>query len=155
MRRLPLRGECADAVTVIDAFGFFETEDENQQVLREAARSLRHGGRLAMKVANGGPILDAFQQTDRQQRDGVVVDISREVAPNQPQLIERISIHGSRGSGAYERRQRLYRADELRSALERAGFVGVSVFASPDGSRFEADLSPAMWAVGERSTMLA
>jgi ubiquinone/menaquinone biosynthesis C-methylase UbiE len=55
MRRLPFRSECAAAVIVIDAFGFFETEEEHDAILREAARVLTTGGRLGLKVVNGGP----------------------------------------------------------------------------------------------------
>lgn len=45
MRRLPLRTASVDATLVMDAFGFFEAEDENEAVLREAARVLILGGR--------------------------------------------------------------------------------------------------------------
>ena len=46
MRRLPFLSECADAVIVMDAFGFFETNDEHDAILREAVRVLTPGGRL-------------------------------------------------------------------------------------------------------------
>jgi ubiquinone/menaquinone biosynthesis C-methylase UbiE len=38
MRRLPFQSECANAVMMMDSFGFFETEEEHEAVLREAAR---------------------------------------------------------------------------------------------------------------------
>ena len=50
----------------------------------------------------------------------------------------------------YKRRQRLYRAEELRAALEHAGFAVVGVFARPDGTLFEPTVSPRMWIVGQR-----
>lgn len=34
MRRLPVRSGCAGAVIVMDAFGFFDTEEEHQAILR-------------------------------------------------------------------------------------------------------------------------
>jgi SAM-dependent methyltransferase len=76
MRRLPFRAECAGGAIVMDAFGFFDTEDQHEAVLREAARVLTADGRLAMKVVNGGPVLDAFRDTDREERDGVVVSVA-------------------------------------------------------------------------------
>jgi SAM-dependent methyltransferase len=66
MRRLPFRSACAGAGIVMDAFGFFDTEDENEAVLREVAQVLTPGGRLALKVINGGPVLAAFRETDRE-----------------------------------------------------------------------------------------
>ena len=77
MRCLPFRSGCADAAIMMDAFGFFDTEEEHDEVLREAARVLTTGGRLMLKVVNGGPILDAFRETDREERDGLVISVSK------------------------------------------------------------------------------
>ena len=150
MRQLPFRSGCADAAIVMDAFGFFDTEQEHEAVLREAARVVTAGGRLAMKVVNGGPVLDDFRETEREERDGVVVLVSNTLATNPPRMTQRMSISGSRGHGRYERRQRLYRVDELRAALERAGWSVMGVFANPDGTPFEPTESSTMWIIGRR-----
>ena len=153
MRRLPVRSECADAVIVMDAFGFFDTEEEHDAILREAARVLTKGGRLALKVVNGGIVLNPFRDRDREERDGTVVSVHRTLALDPPRMTESISVSGSRGHGEYERRQRLYRAGELRAALEHHGFAVVGVFARPDGTPFEPTVSSAIWIVGQRGTV--
>jgi ubiquinone/menaquinone biosynthesis C-methylase UbiE len=150
MRRLPFRSGCADAAIVMDAFGFFDTEAEHEAVLREAARVVTIGGRLAMKVVNGALVLDDFRETAHEERDGVVVLVSNTLAVDPPRMTQRINVSGSRGRGEYERRQRLYRVDEVRSALEHAGFSVVGVFAHPNGTPFESTVSAAMWIVGQR-----
>jgi len=150
MRRLPLQSACAGAAILMDAFGFFETEEENGAVLREAARVLTTGGRLGLKVVNGGQVLATFRETDREERDGTVVSISRTLTFDPPRMTERISLSGSRGHGEYERRQRLYRVEELRVALEDAGLTVVDVFARPDGAPFEPTASSTMWIVSQR-----
>ena len=150
MRRLPFRSKCADAVIVMDAFGFFDTEQEHEAALQEAARVLTTSGRLGLKVVNGGPVIDAFRESDREERDGTVVSVSRALTLDPPRMTERISASGSRGHGEYERRQRLYRVEELRAALERNGFAIVGVFAGPDGAPFEPTTSSTMWIVGQR-----
>src|SRR4029453_2236572 len=43
MRWLPFRSECASAAIMMDAFGFFETEEEHEAVLQETARVLTTG----------------------------------------------------------------------------------------------------------------
>jgi ubiquinone/menaquinone biosynthesis C-methylase UbiE len=150
MRQLPFQSGCADAAILIDAFGFFETAGEHDAVLREVARALTKGGRLALKVVNGGPIPKTFRERDREERDGTVISIARTLSFDPPRMTERISVSGSRGDGEYERRQRLYRVEELRAALEHAGFLVVDVFARPDRTPFEPMTSSAMWIVGER-----
>jgi SAM-dependent methyltransferase len=150
MRRLPFRSECADGALVMDAFGFFDAEADHDAVLLEAARVLKPSGRLGLKIVNGGPVLDAFRERDREERDGTVVSISRTLALDPPRMTERITISGNRGPGEYERRQRLYRVEELRTALEHAGVRTVSVFAGPDGTPFEPAVSSVMWMVGQR-----
>jgi len=150
MRRLPFRSACADAASVMDAFGFFDTEEENEAVLREVARVLTTGGRLGLKVINGGPVLAAFRETDRDERDGTVVSVFRTLTLDPPRMTERIRISGNRGNGEYERRQRLYRVEELRAALDDAGFTVVDVLARPDGGPFEPAVSPTIWIVGQR-----
>jgi ubiquinone/menaquinone biosynthesis C-methylase UbiE len=150
MRRLPFRSECADAAIVLDALGFFDTEEEHDAVLLEAARVLATGGRLVLKVVNGGMVLDDFHETAREEREGTVISISNTLTFNPPRLTQRVTISGDRGHGEYERRQRLYRVDELRTVLEHVGFSVMGVFAGPNGAPFEPALSSTMWIVGQR-----
>jgi ubiquinone/menaquinone biosynthesis C-methylase UbiE len=150
IRRLPVRPQSCDGVVLMDAFGFFEADDENERVLVEAARVLAPGGCLAVKVVNGELILASFRGTDREERDGVVVTISRRLTGEPARMIERVSISGSRGNGQYERRQRLYRADELLTGAKRVGFAVVNVFADAYGALFEPATSPRMWVIAQR-----
>jgi hypothetical protein len=96
------------------------------------------------------PGLNTFREKDREERDGTVVSVSRTLTLEPPRMTERISVSGSRGHGEYERRQRLYRVEELRAALEHAGVAVVGVFSRPDGTPFEPTVSSTMWIVGQR-----
>jgi len=150
IRRLPLQSRIFASAILIDAFGFFETDEENEAVLSEAMRVLAPGGRLGLKVVNGAPILASFRETDREEREGVVVTISRRLAPERARMTENVIVRSPRGNGEYERHQRLYRSDELCSALERAGFMDVQVFASSNCATFDATASETMWVFGQR-----
>ena len=81
----------------------------------------------------------------------MVISVSSTLTMDPPRMTQRISVSGARGQGEYERRQRLYRVEQLSAALEHVGFAIVGVFASPDGATFEATVSSAMWIVGQRS----
>jgi len=150
MRQVPLRSGCAHAVTLCDAFGFFDSDEEHDAVLREAARILIPGGRLAIKVVNGGMVLDDFRETERQELEGVAISITNTLTHDPPRLTQRVSIRGARGDGEYERRQRLYRADELCAVVTRGGFSKVDAYAGADGARFDPAASSAIWIIAER-----
>ena len=104
-----------------------------------------------LKVVNGVPILRAFRETSREERDGVVISISNTLTMDPPRMTQRISVSGPGGGEEYERRQRLYRAEELGTALEHAGLTIVGIFARPDGATFEPAVSSTIWIVGQRS----
>ena len=150
MRRLPFGGQCADAVLIMDAFGFFETEDDDEAAVGEARRILRNGGLLLMKVVNGVPIVAAFRHTAHEQHDGSEVSIANTLTLDPPRMTQRLRIRGSRGEGDYERRQRLYRVEELQAMLERAGFSVAAVFSNADGVAFAAAESSTIWIAARR-----
>ena len=101
MRRLPFRSGCAGAAIVIDALGFFDTEEEHRAVLLEASRVVTIGGRLALKVVNGGLVLDDFREAACEEREGVVVSVSNTLTLDPPRLTQRIRVSGTRGQGEY------------------------------------------------------
>jgi SAM-dependent methyltransferase len=151
IRQAPLRSEFFAGAILIDAYGFFETDEENQAVLGEVRRILAPGGRVGLKVVNGAPILAAFRERDREEREGVVVTISRRLALEPARMTEKVIVTGSRGDGEYERHQRLYTSDEMSSGLKQMGFSWVKVLASSQGAAFEPATSTTMWAFGQRT----
>jgi SAM-dependent methyltransferase len=150
VRRLPLGSAWFSAAILMDAFGFFEAEEENEAVLAEIVRVLAPGGRVGLKVVNGATILANFRGADREERDGTLVTLSRTLAMEPPRVRERIVVSGPGGTGEYERRQRLYTAEELCAALERAGLSVEGVFSSAQRAAFEPAASPTMWVIGRR-----
>ena len=150
MRQLPFRSQSFQAAILFDAFGFFDLEKENEDALRELARVLAPGARLALKVVNAEPILRGFRPADSEERDGVVTEISRTLTLDPPRLMEQLVISGRHVGGRYERRQRLYRLEDLSAALRSAGLVIAEVLSTATGASFEPALSPAMVIIAER-----
>ena len=148
MRSLPFRESAFDAALIMDAFGFFETEDEDLAVLVEVATALRCGGRLLMKIVNGELVMNDPRLVDREERDGQVVDIARSMSGRT--MTEHITISGARGGGEYRRQQRLYRSSEMTERLAAAGVTVSSVYSSHDGATFDPATSERMWIVGTR-----
>jgi ubiquinone/menaquinone biosynthesis C-methylase UbiE len=149
MRQLPLRSRFFAGVILIDALGFFETDDEHEAVLGEVRRVLAPGGRVGLKVVNAAPILAAFRETDLEEHEGVVVRISRRLALRPARMTEKVIVTGARGSGEYERHQRLYTSAELSRTLKRIGFTGIELFANCNCAPFRPATSKTIWAFGQ------
>jgi SAM-dependent methyltransferase len=149
MRFLPVRSSHFAAAILLDAFGFFDQEEQNESVLSQIRRVLVRGGRLALKVANAEPILRSFRADDREEHDGILVQPTRAITSDPTRLIEHIVITGPSGSSEFERHQRLYRASEICAALEHVGLSVTSLSANISGSQFDPSLSPAMMIIAE------
>jgi len=147
MRQLPFCDGCANAALITDAFGFFETDQEDAAVIGEARRILSARGALAMKIVNGAVVLADFRDSEREERDGVEVAISNSLTMDPPRLIQRVRVRGARGEGHYERRQRLYRVEDLKSIFESVGLVVSAVFANTEGAAFSSTASGTIWIV--------
>ena len=153
MRTLPFGDESMQAAILFDAFGFFEQEEDNLSVLRELARVVDRGGRVAVKVANAEPIVGRFRPTDREQRGETVVEMERKLLANPSRLVEDLVITGPQGTARYQRRQRLYDVVDMTSVLEATGFTVVTVLAAVTGTDFEPATSRGMVIVGERRAL--
>jgi len=149
MRFLPIRSSHFVAAVMLDVFGFFDRDAQNESVLSQIKRVLVPGGRLALKVANAEPILRAFRANDREEHDGIVVEVTRAITSAPTQLIEHLVITGPSGRSEFERRQRLYRAPEMCAALEHAGLSVTTLAANISGSQFDASSSPSMMIIAE------
>ena len=101
IRRVPICSKSFAGAILIDALGFFESESENEMVLREAARVLVPGGRFGLKVVNGAAVLATFRSTDREERDDVTVAISRTLTSGPARMTEKVIVSGARGDGEY------------------------------------------------------
>jgi SAM-dependent methyltransferase len=150
MRSLPVRGDAIAAALLFDAFGFFETDGENEQVLRGLARVLTPGGRLALKVANAEPILADFRASDLESRSDRTIEVSRSLLSDPPRLVEDIIIRSAGTSDRFQRRQRLYRLADLRGALRRSGLDPVLEAAAMDGTPLDPGTSRTLVIVAER-----
>ena len=61
MREIEYDGEFDAVVNLFTAFGYFEEEDENQEVLNRVARALRPGGSFLIDAVNGFGLATKYQ----------------------------------------------------------------------------------------------
>ena len=125
-------------LNLFNSFGYLPTDDENLQVLREAARCVRPGGRFFLDTRN-----NTHQILYAPYHEAIRVAGKRE-------LIMRCTYHTesrrleSRWTDAKDQARlvhtasiRLYSPDELATMLEEVGFELVARYGGYDGHDFE------------------
>ncbi len=149
MRRLPSGRTYASAI-LFDAFGYFDSDQENEGVVRQIAEVLEPGGRMALAVVNGTRLLRAFKTSDSELQPGRLITIRRQLDAIRRVVREEVTVeeHGRQHMG--ERRQRLYGRDELVGIATRSHLIVRDTYGDLEGSPFDDAGSPRVVLVCER-----
>jgi 2-polyprenyl-3-methyl-5-hydroxy-6-metoxy-1,4-benzoquinol methylase len=142
MRQLAFEAEF-DHVVLIDAFGFFKTPEEDRSVLAGIAEALQRGGTAALVMVNGQRILRSFRPSDREEREGLVIETERSLEPGDV-LVEQLTFRGAGEVQRTERRQRLYRPDALTMAVRSVGLRVEGLYGDIRGRVFDSTVSEKM-----------
>jgi SAM-dependent methyltransferase len=125
MRALPWTGRFDHVLVWFTAYGYFDDE-QNRQVLAQAYRALKPGGKLLIDLNNRDFLLAHYQHTSVVERDGnYMIDLMRYDIGTGRNHTERIVVR----DGQTRRMQffvRLFTFPELRTWLEQVGFQAVS-----------------------------
>lgn len=119
------------------SFGYFESEEENFQVLDEIARILSEGGRYLIDLFNRDHVLAHLVPRESRQADGYDVDIERWFDPRTQRVNKRIRVHApGREVETYLESVRAYRREEVEGGLRRAGLQLDRIFGNFEGQQF-------------------
>lgn len=141
MRELPWDGGFFDAVVnVWTAFGYFESQAEDERVLTEVARVLRPGGVFVLDTVNQVSLVRAFRpQAWHELDDGTLWLENR----THDLVSGRSQAHWTFIKGDRRRElsfdHRVYTIPEYGELLRRAGFAEIEVTTNMDGSEVTGD----------------
>jgi len=153
MRALPfLDGSLAGVINMFTSFGYFESDEENLAVLREAARVLRPGGVFLIDFLNANVVLSKPLERTRREVGGYTVDEDRSVSPDGRHLVKHVTVTKPLEDFdvEYDERVRLFGADELVAMADGAGLSLVRLYGDYDGAPFDSAASPRVVAACER-----
>ena len=123
-----------DAIICSDAFGLFDTEDDDSRVLANALHSLVPGGCLLISTRGKEAASRGISPKDWQWlRPGVLCLEEREIDANAERLNRRLSVVEAGRIRKFQMSERLYAGSELRRLIHAAGFSSCSVFGGLDG----------------------
>ncbi len=135
---LPFPDQTFDwVVNFFTSFGYFESEEENRQVLVEMRRVLSSDGRLMMDLFNRDYVLSRLVAKEKRVLRGQEVEIERWYDPEQERINKRIRIHTSpETSRSFLESVRAYRASEVIESAREAGLETLSTMGNFAGEPF-------------------
>jgi len=143
MRHIPFEAEFDAVINMFTAFGYFDDDTEDQQVLDAAAKALKPEGKFLIDLINAVRIVHNYQhQVWHERSNGEFHLIQRNynvlTGINEERIV-RIASDGKRRE--LRTSVHLYFYPELAKMLNRAGLVPVQVFGDYDGSQYGWDSS--------------
>jgi len=150
MRRIPFQVKF-DGLTSLDAFGFFEDGYENRGTILEMAKTLKLEARLVIAVINGTRILNSFRGFEQEDRNGLTIEIRRDLLPNHKAMREELRFTDGDGDSTFERYQRLYAVEELVELVSNAGLDPRGIFGNFTGDPFVPNSSEKIVLVAEKT----
>ena len=134
MRALPFCDRVfGGLVNFFTSFGYFATEDENLQVVKEMARVLENGAPFLFDYLNVHRELEKLVQRETRDTPMGKVQIERWFDPSDRSFNKRITI----GEKRYMERVRGYDLDEISAMFASCDLSIRSSFGNFDGSRFD------------------
>lgn len=135
IRALPYRESSFDlVVNLFTSFGYFDTDEEHQDVIRDLWRVMRPGGTFVIDFFNAHTVRETLVARDESIVEGKKVEQRREITSDGRFVVKHIDIKGKKRE--FIERVRLFSKDELAEMIERAGFRIEKAFGDYDGSAF-------------------
>jgi SAM-dependent methyltransferase len=141
MRHLPFADGTFDWVlNFFTAFGYFEEERENFQVLEEVSRILAPGGRFLIDFLNSSQVVKGLRPREVRETGERRVEIERWYDSVEKRINKRIRIRDQTGSvRTFLESVRAYSADEMACGLRWAGLEADDLYGAFDGTPHDQD----------------
>ncbi len=132
------RGQFDAVANLFTSFGYFSTDQKNEQVLQEMISTLKPGGRIALHLVNRDWLLKVFQPTDWRDEKGKFVLEARKYDSATKYNEARMVVVDQKSGKAkvYRHQTRLYSKSEIVAMMSRCGLKDIRVFGNFDGGPY-------------------
>jgi len=139
MRRLPWSGQFDACISLFTSFGYFQEEEQNEQVLEEVCRVLKTGGQFLLDVPNRDYYLLRMLPCSWRRYDGAIILEETTFDPVTCRFVTDFTWVEEGWSETLSHSVRHYTAPELRGMLQRAGMVPTAIYGDFDGRPLDLD----------------
>jgi len=149
MRHIPFVDAFGAVLSFFTTFGYFKTDDENQQTLVSIQNALKPEGWFFLDYLNKQLVLKCLVARDSRSENGFEVLQERRYNQTDERIEKKIVIKENGRLREYRESVRLYTITEMQAMLAAAGLKLVRTFGDFDGSEF-VGASPRLILVGRR-----
>jgi ubiquinone/menaquinone biosynthesis C-methylase UbiE len=150
MRNLPFADEAFQAVVnLFTSFGYFNEEEQNEQVLRGIHRVLRPGGRYIIDFLNAEYIKARLVPYSERTDDGLTIQETRSIEEGFVRKRIVVKEEGQQDR-QYLEQVRLYGLQHFTEMLSRVGLSLDEVYGGYDGQPFDPGQSPRLILIGTK-----
>jgi len=140
MRNIDFSAEFDAAICLYTSFGYFESEEENCDVLRRISQALRSGSRFVLDVENRDGLLMRYQSRDWWQTEsGDLVMEERRFDPVKGRGHTKIVLVSEGRRIEHNLSIRWYSIPELKQMLKDVGMQIHDLYGGLDGSEYRID----------------
>jgi len=146
------RSQIDALVNLFTSFGYFSTDQKNEQVLKELISTLKPGGQIAIHLINRDWLLKVFRPADWSEEKGKFILEARKYDPatksNEAQLV--VVDRKNKAAKIYHHRIRLYSKSEVVAMMRRCGLRDIRVFGNFEGGPYSKFMSTHPIYIGRR-----
>ena len=151
MRRLPFSDLFFDAVVMFfTSFGYFPTDEENQQVLLEVARVVRPGGSFLLDLPDRDSTVKGLVPVSDRQVGDLKIHEQRRMTADGFRVEKTVTLTGPEGEDDYTESVRLFSREEVEAMLQKSGWDVTSCRGNWDGSAHVSGATPRMIFTAEK-----
>lgn len=152
MRSVPLEGPFDAVVNLFTSFGYFQTDEDNAQVLHEIARLLKPGGQYIIDYLN--PVYTEARLVRHSERREGECRIIENRCIEDGFVKKTIIIEEEGQERRYEEQVKLYTSSQFLHMLTQAGLTIEHLYGGYDASDYAADSSARMIFTGRKAGTL-
>ncbi|MGK5509167.1 class I SAM-dependent methyltransferase [Brevibacillus formosus] len=144
MRDIPFHEEFDIVVNLFTSFGYFSTDEENANVIRNMAQALKTKGEVVIDFLNAAYVIDNLVPQSTKEVSGMLIKEERWIQDGFVKKRILISDESSNEPREYMEQVRLFSAQQMIAMLTEAGFEKIQVFGNYQFEEYVANESPRM-----------
>jgi ubiquinone/menaquinone biosynthesis C-methylase UbiE len=134
MRQIPYEGYFATVLSLFTSYGYFETDEENQEVFYAVYRALRPGGRFLIDYMNRDYVIANLVERDQKTLPDRHILYLRSLTDGCRRVEKTTTVTTASGRvREFHESVRMYSQAEMVDMLAAAGFADVQCYGSLDG----------------------